>query len=73
MKTAVIIPVYNEGERILAPIHATQDYPYIYEVIVVNSQTGRGRGQTGRARNSNAKTTASVHITKKVSYFSLCL
>lgn len=36
MKSAVIIPVYNEGERILAPIHAAQDYPHIDEVVVVN-------------------------------------
>lgn len=36
MKAAVIIPVYNEGERVIAPVHAAQDYSHVDEVIVVN-------------------------------------
>lgn len=36
MKSAVVIPVYNEGERVLAPIRAAQGFSHIDEVIVVD-------------------------------------
>ena len=45
MKAAVVIPVFNEAERVLPVVEAAKRSPYIYEIVVVNDGSTDNTGQ----------------------------
>ena len=66
MKTAVIIPAWNEADRIGATVQAAFGLPSVSEVIVVDD--GSGDDTADAASAAGAQTSAAIATNPKVHF-----